>query len=419
MPSTASSSAPSSLGLYLSVPFCRSKCTFCNFASQVYPAAVYDEYCSLLVRELELAAAAGGLLGAPLDSIYWGGGTPSLLPPAAFDRVVAAIRRLFTLAPDLEHTVEVAPGTLDAAHLDAFAAAGVNRLSFGVQSFVDEEVRAVGRLHRASTVAQDLARARAAGFANFNLDLIAGLPHQTPASWRRSLDAVREAAAPHVSVYMLEVDAESRLGAELLALRSRSPGPGEAQAAASTSGMRGAAAQGPAPLQAARYHAHTVPDDDFIADAYELACASLEAAGIAQYEISNFARPGFPSRHNLRYWLRRPYLGCGVDAHSLLEHPRPHRFANPDTLDAYCAPLRAGRLPRGAAEWLTPQAVREEQFFLGLRCNAGIDLPSAHALDVVLERLSQDGLLTRQANHIALTPRGRLLSNQVLSEFLA
>lgn len=389
MPSTASSPAGRpALGLYLSVPFCKSKCTFCNFASQVYPAAVYDEYCSLLVRELELAVAADHLDGARLESIYWGGGTPSLLPPAAFARVVEAIRRRFALTEDCEHTVEVAPGTLDEAHLAAFAAAGVNRLSFGVQSFVDEEVRAVGRLHRAATVWQDLARARAAGFNNINLDLIAGLPHQTPASWRISLDAALAAAVPHLSIYLLEVDADSRLGGELLAGGSR-------------------------------YHAHAVPDDDAIADGYELACATLEQAGVLQYEISNFARPGRESRHNLRYWLRLPYLGLGVDAHSMLEAPHPRRFANPDDLDAYQAPLRENRLPRGDSTWLTPTAAREEFYFLGLRRNAGIDLPPAHALDAVLDRLTNDGLLTRKANHIALTPRGRLLSNSVLSEFLA
>lgn len=388
MPSTASSLDVGTLGLYLAVPFCRSKCSFCNFASQVYPAAVYDEYCSLLVRELELAVAADALQGATVDSIYWGGGTPSLLPPAAFARVVEAIRRQFSPAADCEHTVEVAPGTLDDAHLAAFAAAGVNRLSFGVQSFVDEEVRAVGRLHRAATVWSDLARARAAGFENINLDLIAGLPHQTPASWRHSLDAVLTAAVPHVSVYLLEVDADSRLGSELLA-------------------------------GGARYHAHSVPDDDLIADAYEIACETLARGGIAQYEISNFARPGRESRHNNRYWLRRPYLGLGLDAHSMLETPRPRRFANPDDLDTYLSALREHRLPRSAGEWLTPEAAREEFYFLGLRRNAGIELPPAHRLDAVLARLASDGLLTREANHIALTPRGRLLSNQVLSEFLA
>jgi oxygen-independent coproporphyrinogen-3 oxidase len=402
MPSTASSPAAESLGLYLSVPFCKSKCTFCNFASQVYPAAVYEEYGSLLVRELELAVAADHLAGAVLDSIYWGGGTPSLLPPAVFTGVVEAIRRHFAPAADCEHTVEVAPGTLDDARLAAFAAAGVNRLSFGVQSFVDEEVRAVGRLHRAATVRQDLARVRAAGFESLNLDLIAGLPHQTPASWRVSLQAALDAAVPHLSIYLLEVDADSRLGGEVLALRSR------------------AAAQGPAPVEAgARYHAHAVPDDDAIADAYEVACATLEQAGVHQYEISNFARPGRESRHNLRYWLRLPYLGLGLDAHSMLASPRPRRFANPDELEAWQAPLRENRLPRGESDWLTPTAAREEFYFLGLRRNAGIDLPPAHALDPILDRLTADGLLTRTANHIALTPRGRLLSNTVLSEFLA
>ncbi len=377
------------LGLYLAVPFCRSKCTYCNFASQVFAPARYAEYCELLARELALAAA-DGLAGATLTSIYWGGGTPTLLPAAGFARILQAIGDHFTLAPGLEHTVEAAPGTLPPERLDALAAGGVNRLSLGVQSFADAELRAVGRLHRAATARDDLARARAAGIANLNLDLIAGLPHQTESSWQATLDAALEAEVAHVSVYMLEVDDDSRLGAEVLASGSR-------------------------------YHAAAVPGDDFIAAAYELACERLEAAGIRQYEISNFARPGGESRHNLGYWLRRPYLGAGLDAHSFLTAPRPRRFANPDTLEAYLAPLRAGRLPRSAPTWLTPQAEREERYFLGLRRNAGVGMP--HEPDEATQAAAAaqhlaDGLLERRHGGIALSAQGRLLANRVLADFL-
>lgn len=378
-----------SLGLYLSVPFCRSKCSYCNFASAVFSPAVYHEYAALLARELALAAAHDGLAGATLDSLYWGGGTPTLLAPGDFALVAAAIREHFQLAPDLEHTVEVAPGTLTPAALDALVAAGVNRLSFGVQSFHDAEARAVGRLHARSTVLADLERARAAGLANLNLDLIAGLPHQTPASWRQSLQLACATGVPHVSIYMLKVDHDSRLGHELLA-------------------------------GGARYHAHTVPDDDLVADAYELACDLLPAAGVPQYEISNFARPGFASRHNLRYWARAPYLGVGLDAHSFLASPQPRRFANPDALAAYLEPLRAHRLPRLAPARLPPAAELEEHYFLGLRRNAGVALlePLPPALVPRLDRLVADGLLRRAGGRIALTPRGRLLANQVCAEFL-
>jgi oxygen-independent coproporphyrinogen-3 oxidase len=385
-----SGAPPAELGLYLAVPFCRSKCSYCNFASQVFAPARYGETCALLAREIELAAAADGLEGATLSSIYWGGGTPTLLPAEGIAGVMAAIREHFRLAPEVEHTMEAAPGTVPAARLEHLAAQGVNRLSFGVQSFAEAELRAVGRLHRAATVGEDLARARAAGITNLNLDLLAGLPHQSAASWEATLEAALAAEAPHLSVYMLEVDEDSRLGAELLAA-------GE------------------------RYHAGAVPDDDAIAAAYERACERLEAAGLRQYEISNFARPGFASRHNLAYWERRPYLGVGVDAHSFLPHPRPRRFANPDTLDAWVAPLRAGRLPRGAATWLTPRAEREERYFLGLRRNAGVALPAAGdepAQAAAAARHLDGGLLERRNGGIALTARGRLLSNRVLADFL-
>ncbi|MGH9487092.1 MAG: radical SAM family heme chaperone HemW [Terriglobales bacterium] len=376
-----------SLGLYLSAPFCRSKCSYCNFASQVSSPAVFDDYCTLLARELELASVADGLRGAVLDTIYWGGGTPSLLPEAGFRRVLAAIRANFSLAPDVEHTLEVAPGTLAVRRLDLLAEAGVNRLSLGVQSFQDAELRAVGRLHRANTISDDIARARAAGFSNISLDLIAGLPHQTESSWRDSVRAALATSVPHLSLYMFEVDQESRLGSELLSGGSR-------------------------------YHANAVPSEDVIADSYEWACNELTARGWQQYEISNFARSGFASRHNQRYWLRQPYLGCGLDAHSFLIHPRPHRFSNPDALLDYCAPLRAGRLPRHAPDWLTPAAAREEYYFLGLRRTCGVALRPADPQHRIIPSLLASGLLQQRDAIISLTARGRMLSNRVLAEFL-
>lgn len=389
------------LGLYLAVPFCRSKCSFCNFASQVHPAHAVEEYCTLLARELDLAAAADGLTGATLDTVYWGGGTPTLLPPSGVAAVNAALRRNFRVAPDAEHTIEAAPGTLTEAVLEAWLAAGVNRVSFGVQSFVESEARAVGRRQSPETIAADLERLRRAGLANLSLDLIAGLPGQTAASWRDSVAAALAAGVPHASIYMLEVDEDSRLGNELLA-------------------------------GGARYHAHAVPDDDQIADAYEYACAALPAAGLVQYEISNFARPGFESRHNLAYWQRRPYLGVGLDAHSFLpvRGPAPaRRFANPDALEAWSAALRQHRLPRLEPVPLTPLAAAEETLFLGLRRTSGLERAALEAaaapvpgfaawLEPRLARLEADGLLESRIAGWSLTPRGRLLSNLVFGEFL-
>ena len=283
--------ASEQLGLYISIPFCRSKCTYCNFASGVYPAAEHGRYVQRLVDEMRAARNWSENLGADLpsqiDTIYLGGGTPSLLAPDLIAQLFAAIRAEFTIEPDAEITVECAPGQLADATLDALAQAGVNRISFGVQSFIDREAHQSGRLHSRAIVLDDLKRLRASGITNLNIDLIAGLAGQTLASWQESVAVLVETETPHASVYMLEVDDESRLGRELIA-------------------------------GGVRYHAELVPTDDAMARMYETAIESLAAAGLPQYEISNFARPGFESRHNLRYWQRRPYLGLGLDASSML-----------------------------------------------------------------------------------------------------
>ncbi len=282
------------LGLYLSVPFCRSKCTYCNFASGVYPAAEHARYVDRLIAELAGARAWAARMGAELprrvDSVYLGGGTPTLLSPALLQRLFAALRFHFDLDPDAEITVECAPGQLPDETLRALLAAGVNRVSLGVQSFIDSEARACGRLHDRVTALADVMRLRAAPLCNLNIDLIAGLPGQTFASWRESLmvmESLADAGVPHASVYMLEVDEDSRLGREVLA-------------------------------RGARYHAALVPSDDAIAEMYAMAIDRLHHAGLEQYEISNFSRPGCESRHNLRYWRRQPYLGLGLDASSML-----------------------------------------------------------------------------------------------------
>lgn len=384
------------LGLYISVPFCRTKCSFCNFASDVFSRARFDEYVARVCAEIERAEAAsraaGGEFERAADSIYLGGGTPSVLAPEQLEHIFAAVRRHFDVAPDAEITVECAPGTITDEVLAALRACGVNRVSLGLQSFNDQETRAVGRLHTRAIALADIARLRTAGIGEISLDLIAGLPHQTEASWQESLAEVVSTGVSHASVYMLEVDDESRLGRELIA-------------------------------GGTRYHAHFVPDDDTTATLYEQACATLPAAGTAQYEISNFARPGHESRHNLKYWTRRPYLGFGVDAHSMLRSSGGAvRLATPDNLEDYI---------RGAPPALTRvsrQQAIEEAFFLGLRLNRGLALPDlstefgaaelAPFLAVVEEAIS-DGLLEDAGGRIRLTPRGRLISNELFQRFLS
>ena len=404
--------ADNALGIYISFPFCRSKCTYCNFASGVYPAADHERYVERVIEDLTGAETWASKLGLDLprrvDTVYLGGGTPSLLAPDLLKKLFAAMRGEFSLDADAEITMECAPGQLADATLEAMAAVGVNRVSLGVQSFVDAEAHASGRLHDRATVEADLRRLRGAGIANLNVDLIAGLAGQTFASWEQSLGTLVESAVPHASVYMLEVDEDSRLGREMLK-------GGE------------------------RYRAGLVPDDDAIARMYERAIERLGEAGLRQYEISNFARTGFESRHNLRYWQRRPYLGVGLDASAFLRcdptlaakattprgwgtHNLALRATTTDDLQAYLAGT-------GVVEttWLDAARQHEEAWFLGLRMNAGVDVAAlerefghamvAPAMETAV-RLAGDGLLTIEGSQARLTARGRLISNDVFQEFL-
>jgi putative oxygen-independent coproporphyrinogen III oxidase len=387
------------LGIYISVPFCRTKCSYCNFASDVFSKAVFARYvdrvCADIANSGKTAADAGATIGRQVDSIYLGGGTPTILDVAQLRRIFDAVRAEFTVLPDAEVTVECAPGTLTPESLDGLLACGVNRVSLGVQSFIDAEAAAVGRLHKRATVLEDIARLLAAGIANINVDLIAGLPHQTAVSWSTSVEETIATGAPHVSVYMLEVDEDSRLGRELIA-------------------------------GGKRYHAHFVPDEDATADFYLAGCEKLETAGVKQYEISNFCRAGLESRHNLKYWTRQPYFGFGVDAHSMLASASPAaeaiRFAVPDGLEKYVSgsPLQRTEV--------TSEAALEESFFLGLRLNRGVDLRAiaakygTRAVQGKLPTIAQlvgDGLIDRGDDCIRLTSRGRLLSNEVFQAFLA
>jgi oxygen-independent coproporphyrinogen III oxidase len=409
-------------GIYISIPFCRTKCSFCNFASGVFSRELFDGYVKQVRAEIEaaehIARELGGDLERHVDSIYLGGGTPSVLAPDQLECLFQTVRDAFEVGSTAEVTVECAPGTITEQVLEALLRCGVNRVSLGVQSFVDKECSAVGRLHTRVITIADIARLRARGIGNISVDLIAGLPHQTEESWDVSLAETLATGAPHVSVYMLEVDEDSRLGAELLAGGSR-------------------------------YHAHFVPDDDLTADLYLAACERLKKGGVQQYEISNFARPVthgiglHDSRHNLKYWTRQPYLGFGVDAHSML--PASHelqakgvravRFATGDSLEGYSAAtglddpvacriqqLRASRV------LLDAQAGLEESFFLGLRMNRGVSMRAlkeqfgdelVSPCEVVIGDLADNGLLEAEGDRLRLTARGRLLSNEVFAQFLS
>ncbi len=384
-----------SLGIYISVPFCRAKCTYCNFASGVSSVKAHEQYVARVCGEIRSLRQRLGDAAIPelVDSIYLGGGTPSVLAPALVEELGRTLRQEFAISPDAEITLECAPGQLDAPALEAMLAFGVNRISFGVQSLVDREAAATGRFHTREVVLRDLERVRSAGVRKLSIDLIAGMPHQTAASWQESLQVLAATGVEHASIYMLEIDEDSRLGRELLAGGSR-------------------------------YHAQTVPSEELTADLYETAIGALEAHGLRQYEISNFARVGSESRHNVKYWRRQPYLGFGLDAHSMLRtrNGAALRFCTTAVLAEYLS----GDQVQDVRE-LSASEELEEAWFLGLRLRAGIawqDLAAEFGSDrvenfrPVVRELCRLALLTDEEGVVRLTRRGLLFSNDVFARFL-
>jgi oxygen-independent coproporphyrinogen-3 oxidase len=366
-----------------------------------------DRVCGEILGARIAATGLGATLDCSVDSVYFGGGTPSLLSPEQFRQIFGALRGEFELTSGAEITLECAPGQLADDTLNELLRQGMNRISFGVQSFVDKESAAVGRLHTEQQCAAEIERLQAAGVPEINLDLIAGLPHQTEQSWEYSLGQAIASGVPHVSVYMLEVDEESRLGKEMLA-------------------------------GGTRYHASVVPSEDEAAAWYQLACEAFDTTGLRQYEISNFARSGHASRHNLKYWKRQPYIGFGLDAHSMLRAgANDVRFANTDNLDAYLGGAsdagsfeiisQTKAVSNIEAEIVEREEAFEESLFLGLRLNEGVALDGLRdkfgdgMLEDVMPALLEvrdAGLLEFDSSRIRLTARGRMISNEVFSRLL-
>jgi oxygen-independent coproporphyrinogen-3 oxidase len=385
------------LGIYVQVPFCQTKCTYCNFHTGVVSSARFAPYvdcvCGEIAGHRQLYEAAGialpaAIADAVVDTIYIGGGTPSLLDAAHLRRIVDAVRGNFA-AELMEVTLEADPETVIEEKAAAWVGAGINRISFGVQSFCDEELNAAGRMHRRADVYRAAAILRGAGIANISFDLIAGLPKQTRTSWRESLDSLVELAPEHVSVYLLEVDEGSRLGSELL---------------------RGGN----------RYSAGDVPDDDAMAEFYETACSDLGAAGYEHYEISNWAKAGFASRHNLKYWRREGYLGFGAGAHSF---SGTERWANAHDAAGYVGAVTAGRLQVEQLEKLTAESALEEELFLGLRQLEGIDvgrIEREYGVELAsrFDPLASAGLVEREGSVVRLAPGRVSVSNEVFVELM-
>jgi oxygen-independent coproporphyrinogen-3 oxidase len=409
-----------SLGLYVHVPFCSSICRYCNFNRGLLDDELRRRYVSALVGETlrvgadladgrhpALAAsrnerggraaedagrgagggeAERGPRGA--DTIYFGGGTPSLLEPGEIGRVVDACRLAFAVSDDAEITLEANPETVTADRMRGYRAAGVNRVSLGVQSFDDGELRRLGRVHSAARAREALAATRAAGIDNVSLDLMMWLPGQSVGQWMASVEALVRAQPDHASLYLLELHPNAPLREEM-----------------------------------ARAGWTQAPDDD-AADMYEQAADRLAAAGYGHYEISNFARPGRRSRHNLKYWTAAEWLGLGCGAHSTLASVR---WTNIPATAEYVRRVEAGAPVATGIRALDPARELEEALFMGLRLTEGIDLDRLrghYGIDVWArygERLRDHldaGLLVREGSRLRLTRRGLLVSNDVMAVFI-
>jgi oxygen-independent coproporphyrinogen III oxidase len=466
------------LGIYVQVPFCQTKCTYCNFHTGVVANARFAPYAEAVCREIrehrQLLREAGVELPANelqelklverrretsalklrppeeeepftenfvVDTVYIGGGTPSLLEPGHLQKILETIRESFErneigkrqrrdaedteirrearkpqeqnqdkeleqersasptasgqlhegpYSADFEEvTLEADPETIEAKKAAEWARAGINRVSFGVQSFSDLELAAAGRMHRRADIYRAVPILRQAGIRNISFDLIAGLPHQTKESWKQALEELTALAPEHVSAYLLEVDEGSRLGKELLA-------------------------------GGARYSAGAVPSEDEMAEFYEMAQATLRAAGYRHYEISNWAKPGFKSKHNLKYWRREPYLGFGAGAHSF---SGMQRWANAHDAAAYVSAVESGRMPVEQLETVTAEQALEEELFLGLRQLEGIDVERIErnygvTLAERFEPLTSAGLVEREGSVVRLAPEKLSVSNEVFVELM-
>jgi len=377
--------------LYLHIPFCQRKCPYCSFVSHQGSRQTRDDYLELLLKEMDLARTLSPA-GSALDSVYFGGGTPSLLQPAQMALLLERASRLFGLAESAEITLEANPGTIDLKRLVGFRAAGINRLSLGIQSFDDSRLVTLGRIHSAQQAQAAFNAARQAGFDNIGIDLIHSLPDQTLDMWRSDLHQALRLAPEHLSVYGLTIEEDTPF--------------------------------------AERYPDDSphLPDEDLSADMFEQADTLLTAAGYEHYEIANYARPGFRSRHNSGYWHRDGYLGLGCGAHSFLrDSVCGTRFSNSADLEAYSAAIRQGHLPRLDLSALSRKDAMAEFVYLGLRMADGIQItafenefgsPLNAVYGKVIDELAQTGLIITDRDSVRLSRRGLLLSNQVFTRFL-
>jgi len=387
-------------GVYLHIPFCKSRCSYCDFATDVYrDSAAVDRYVEALCREIlsEPPALAGGRIdgvgstlgnwpaahaaGSDIDTIYFGGGTPSLLAPGQVERIINSVNSVFSVAGNAEVTMEMNPATVTPETLASFRELGINRASFGVQTFNDRDLKLLARGHDANDARTTFKMLRDAGFDNISFDLIAGLPGQTLNDWSRNLDEAVGMGPEHLSLYLLEIHEATPLAEQI------------------RSGRR------------------TPIDEELAAEMYELMLDRLAGAGYEQYEISNFSKPGFESRHNTKYWRLDPVFGFGVSAHSF---DGRERYSNERDTARYVEMIERA----GSAEIYREEVdLASEYAFLGLRLNEGITLDDyedrfGRRLETKISELAENGLLELSEGSLRLTRKGMLFSNEVFAEFV-
>ena len=372
-------------GLYIHIPFCRSRCSYCDFATGIYQTELAERYVRALLDEISTTRNAG----AHVDTVYLGGGTPSLLTPAQLDRILAALHRQFEIGRGSEVTLEMNPGTVSRDQLRSFRGLGVNRASFGAQTFDDAELAKLGRSHSSADTFKTFHELRAAGFDNVSFDLIAGLPGQTLDGWQRNIEQSLALQPEHLSFYLLEVHSGTPLADHI------------------------------------RRGLQPVPDDDLAAEMYDWMIERAAAAGYEHYEISNLCKPGFNSRHNTKYWTGVPYYGFGCSAHSF--DGRARRWSNQRDVLRYVENVEHGASPVVEETELSEADLRAEALFLGMRMMRGVDVREYNELFGVdlrtehrdeLDRFREAGLVEFDGDLIRLTRNGALMSNEVFAAFV-
>jgi oxygen-independent coproporphyrinogen-3 oxidase len=371
-------------GVYIHIPFCRSRCSYCDFATGLHEDALAQQYVLAVAKEISTSTV---VTDQPrIDTVYFGGGTPSLLKTDQLESLLAAVQNRFTVDENIEITMEMNPGTVDPEVLTGFRSLGINRASFGAQTFDDRELARLGRSHTTADTLKTFADLRDAGFDNISFDLIAGLPGQTLVRWQQNVDEALALRPEHLSFYLLEVHEGTPLAEHI------------------------------------RRGMQPEPDEDLAARMYEWMLERASQAGYEHYEISNLCLPGFASRHNTKYWTGAPYIGFGCSAHSYDGHER--RWANERDINRYLAAVESEASPIVEQQLLSTADLQSEAVFLGMRLMRGVDTRRYRELFGVdlstehkeeLARFVDAGLVEIQGDLLKLTRAGALMSNEVFA----